>query len=184
MTIKRATQGERPSIASHHARRQLRLAAITLAVLSGLFGPPVTAGAFAGICGGSYDPSVNYPQRPDLRGPDFDGQAQIVVHVEEERAVAEIDGCFFDLGGEPIEVEFGSLDQVSVVLELHGELAEASVVVVEDGHWIDTIAASASVAFEMTSTMDLDLVITGTGPMAPTVPVVIRKPIEGDPEPS
>ena len=92
-------------------------------------------------------------------------------------------GCV-ETDGEPIEVEFGSLDQVSVVLELHGELAEASVVVVEDGHWIDTIAASASVAFEMTSTMDLDLVITGTGPMAPTVPVVIRKPIEGDPEPN
>ena len=184
MKIELTTQRNHPSITHHRARRQLRLAALALAVLSGPFSPPSGAWAYTGICGGTYDPSVNYPQRPDLRGPDFDGQAQIVVHVEEERAVAEIDGCFFDLGGEPIEVEFGSLDQVSVVLELHGELAEASVVVVEDGHWIDTIAASASVAFEMTSAMDLDLVITGTGPMAPTVPVVIRKPIEGDPEPN
>ena len=111
------------------------------ALVACLFGAPTAARATAGVCDGIYEPSASYPKRSILGGLDVRGEAAIIVYVEAERALAEIDGCLYDLGGEPLVIDFGGLDQVTLLFELHGSLRDGSVLVLGDGSWVGTFAA-------------------------------------------
>ena len=159
--------------------------ATELTILTGLvamlLGWPALGWSSVDVCGQVYDPASAYPV---LAGPSISGEAAIVVHIGAERASVDIDGCFYEIGGDVLEVDFGHLDEVRVFFELEGPLWGASVSVTDDSGWTEVHAVDdGSFVYVMSTESSLHFEVAAPGPLGPVMPLVIRKPIEEEPSP-
>ena len=93
----------------------------------------------------------SYPLLPDLPGADIDGDAHVVIDLDQH--VIWVDGRPFALDDRPIDIEFGNLDRITWTFMVPPD-AEAGEIVVG---------------------------ITPPGEPAPTIPVVVIRPTDPDP---
>ncbi|EDM80577.1 hypothetical protein PPSIR1_36829 [Plesiocystis pacifica SIR-1] len=147
-------------------------------------------------CTPEFDPGQTYPLLPDLPGADVEGEAGVVVHLLPGRAVIEQAGGFYELGGRPLELAFGDLSMVRVVIELPGyplaDGSEASVFVTEGdptvGYaWLETLTSGGGSVTRDLVPEDLELSygfeIGAPEAAGPTVPDLVIKPVPDKPEP-
>ncbi len=154
--------------------------------------PVLTAAlALASTAGAStYDPNASYPLLPDLPGADIEGEASIIIHLNQGRAVIELDGQFYDVGDRPLEVDFAGLARLTVFFMLTD--AGDGLFVTEDQLWTDTLDTSPrshAIAFDIDIENDArfpvyEFEVTTPGQDAPTFPDIVVKPTQDDPDPT
>ena len=116
-----------------------------------------TAVAAEQACGDAFDPSASYPVLPQTSGPDVSGEPGIVVHLQDYRGVAEIDGCLYELN-RPLEIDFDGLDFVSLLFEIHGDSTAAlEVFVTDDSSGYELAAVEGSLLTYTMTTGDGEL---------------------------
>jgi hypothetical protein len=135
--------------------------------------------------------STNYPLLPDRPGADIQGEARIVIHLDQDPPLVEVDGQLYALGGRALEIAFDDLDHVTLLFVAP---LGSSVFVTEDGLWtqeIDPSITSKLLAFDVfeASGSGLDPVAYGfevalPGQSAPTIPDVVIRPTDDDPDPT
>lgn len=175
-----------------HIVRSVTLASAlsSLALVATDFGSDSDADAAAaeaastGSCGASFDPEGRYPLLPEVEGPDLSGEAGVVVHLQHHRGVVELGDCLYQLD-RPLEIGFGELDTVSLLLELHDEGSGSSELFVSEGEAFETHTIEGNFAVFAMSADDSEhgFELAAGGQAAPTVPVVIAKPVDDGPPP-
>lgn len=160
---------------------------LTLAIagtLAGTITPTsVDASSSATHCAAVYDPSASYPVLPNADGPDLSGEAGVLVYLHGDRAVVELDGCFY-VADRPLSIDFAGLDFVTLLVELPDHPAGARVHVTTDGRWLETLDVSASTfSYVMGPEHTLGFEVAKPGACAPTGPVIVSKPSGGNPKP-
>ncbi len=130
-------------------------------------------------------PATNYPLLPDLPGADISGHAHIVIYLDRDIPLVDVDGQLYAIGDRPLEVAFEHLDYMTLLFIVP---PTTSVFVTEDGLWMDELEPST-----VSRTLTYDLVdplipfafeLALPGQPAPTVPDVVIRPIENDPDPA
>ena len=163
----------------------LALALALSASLTTGFAPQqaLASSSSAASCGTDYDPGVSYPGMPTQAGADLDGEAGVLVQLHEDRAVVELEDCFYTLD-RALEVEYGTLDFMVLLLELPEHSAGAKVFVSEDGAWIDTIETSDTMLSYVLDTSSVyGFEIARPGQERPTQPPLEIKPVSENPAP-
>ena len=158
------------------------LIGVACGVVMSMFGP---ARADSASCDPSYNHAATYPSLVDLPGPDISGEAGIIIYLTRERAIVERDGCLYDVGDRPLEIAFGGLAAVTLLFELPDHPGGASIYVSEAEVWTEMLEPRGdSFAYVLNSEPSLGFEIASPDQPAPTVPVVVAKPIDDDPEPT
>ena len=180
MKIKHEVRGVRTS----KIRRQPGKFAVLLALVGALSSIAPEAKADGPACIEAHDPALAYPQLPDPQGPDLVGEAGVVFTVEADRTLVEIGGCLYELGERGLELDFAGLDQVDLIFELPENPTGAPVLVEVDGVAIETfetLGGTFEYAMTDASSLAFDFgQVTGSA----SGPILIRKPIEDDPDPA
>lgn len=129
--------------------------------------------------------AINYPLLPDLPGADISGQARIVIYLDQGLALVDVDGQLYAIGDRPLEVAFEGLDSMTLLFVVP---PDTGVFVTEDGLWMDELEPSP-----VSRTLTYDLVdplipfgfeLQVPGQPAPTVPDIVIRPTENDPDPA
>jgi hypothetical protein len=162
----------------------LQLALAIAGALAGITAPTsVDASSSASNCADVYDPNASYPALPSASGPDVTGEAGVVLYLHANRAVLELDGCFY-VADRPLLIDFARLDFVTLLVELPDHAAGARVYVTTDDKWIETLDVSGSTfRYTLGPVHALGFEIAVPGHSAPTGPVVVSKPTGGNPKP-
>lgn len=185
MTTKHVDNGI-PTLHDHSkTRRKLIEMTASIGLIGALIGAAAPAVASettsAANCGETYDPNATYPSLPKTHDADISGEAGIVMFLHEDRGVVERDGCFYSTD-RPITVDFATLDFVTVLIELPDHAAGGRVFVTEDGVLLETIDVQGNFfSYVLTSDHSLGFEIAAPSQAAPTVPPIVTKP--HDPEP-
>ena len=148
----------------------------------------VSAAAITAWPAAAQDPTAVCSPLLDLPGPDIEGEPRIVIHLDQGRTTLDLDGLCYELHGRPLEVGFSGLDLITLLFVLP---AGARLFVTEDDLWIDTLESSpwsSVVAFDLDHERlgaldDLGFEFVGPGQPAPTLPDIVLKPTEDDPDP-
>lgn len=135
-----------------------------------------------------------YPLLPDLPGADIYGEARLVIYLDQNEPLVEVDGQLYALGGRPLEVAFDGLDHVTLLFVVP---RNAGVFVTEDGVWtqnLDPSSTSRMLAFDLpdmfgstppsSETEEFGFEVALPGQPGPTVPDVVIRPTEDDPDPT
>lgn len=166
--------------------RSMRALALVLGLAGSLFAAPERASASdssSAQCGSSYDPGVSYPALSTPNGADLSGEAGVFVYMHADRAVAELDDCFYTLDRELL-IDVGTLDTVVMLLELPDHSAGATVFVTEDGAWIDTLELSGPLmSYVLDPHSSYGFEVAAPGQEHPVTPIVKTKPTSEDPAP-
>lgn len=176
----------RTRIPNRHRRvlaASLTACAIVLAGLASL--DPASANSLGSICELEFDADAPYPPLPASWGLDMYARDGVVLFLQTHRGVVQLDGCLYELD-RPLELDAYGLDHVSLLIELPDHSAGAQVyVTTEDGVLLEVLDINAG-AFEylLTEGLSLGFGVATPGEPLPTIPVVITKPIDDDPEPS
>lgn len=127
----------------------------------------------------------------DRNGVALDTGARVVLEFDGERARVEIDGVSLELGNGELELELGGPQTLYFVVGEYGGLH-----VTENGVWIETLSVSPGsdlIVYEVDwdprvpASLGMELGFEWVGDpgwTAPTLPHVIVKPKEDDPDPS
>ncbi len=157
---------------NHYLTRPFLLFFASLVMASVLSGPATASS------------NLSYPLLPDLPGADIQGEARIVIHLDEVEPLVEDGRQLFALGGRPLEIGFGDLDHITLLIVVP---LGARVFVIEDGQVTDEIdppITSEVVALDVyQKSGEVGLAIALPGQPAPTVPDVVIRPTDDDPEP-
>lgn len=177
---------------AHTGLRQLARAAslatalTSLALVAGEFGSDEGAveASDTSACATTFDTRASYPMLPESAGPDLSGEAGVVVHLQQHRGVVELGDCLYQLD-RPLEIAFEDLDAVALLLELHDEFSTSTELFVSTAGTVETHTLDQAFAvFSLTpETSELGFEIAAPGQSAPTVPVVIAKPVDDGPPP-
>ena len=179
--------GIRAAFDRHRRRRRLLTMAIvtSVATLRGVVSSaPANADTGPLDCGAVYDPSATYPTLSEVStGPDVSGEAGLTIYLHEDRAVVEIGDCFRAVD-RPLEVDFGELDLLTLLIELPDHPVGASVRVSEDDEWLETVNSPGNtLSYVMLPDHSLGFEIAPPQTAAPTGPIVVAKPTTGNPKP-
>jgi hypothetical protein len=129
--------------------------------------------------------ATTYPLLPDLPGADISGQARLVIYLDQGIALIDVDGKRYAIGDRPLDVAFEDLDTMTLLVIVP---TDTGVFVTEDGLWVDELEPSP-----VSRTLTYDLVdplipfgfeLAVPGQPAPTVPDVVIRPTENDPDPA
>jgi hypothetical protein len=137
----------------------------------------------------------SYPVLPDLPGADISGQARIVIDLEQGIALVEVEGQLYALDDRPLEVAFDDLERITLLFVVP---KDAGVFVTEDGLWtreLEPSRLSTLLAFDLfdafeagalspSETEEFGFQIALPGQPAPTIPDVVIRPTEDDPDPT
>jgi hypothetical protein len=133
---------------------------------------------------------TNYPLLPDLPGADIRGEARVVIHLDQDTPLVEVDGQLYALDGRALEVGLDDLDHVTLLFVAP---PGAGILVTEDGLWtqeIDPSITSKLLAFDVfgssvphSTPEEFGFEIGLPGQPAPTVPDVVIRPTDDDPDP-
>ena len=136
------------------------------------------------VCERPFDPDAYYPPLPRTEGTDLSGEAGVELHLQRHRAVVDLDGCLYGVD-RPLEIDFADLEQVTLLFELHGAGAESKVFVTHTSGGVEALTVRGS-TFDYTMSAEENLGFEPATPTqaAPTVPVMIAKPKDGDPPPN
>lgn len=129
-----------------------------------------------------------YPQLPDLPGADVRGQARVLVYLDQEGSLVEVDGVIYSLGGRPLELAFDDLELITLLFVVPDG---AGLFVTEDGVWTADLQPSTSsrmLAYDLFDTVpepgEFGFEVALPGQPAPTVPDLVIRPTDDDPDPS
>jgi hypothetical protein len=135
--------------------------------------------------------TTRYPLLPDLPGADIEGEAQIVIYFVYDDyhqiiPLVQVDGQLFALGGRPLELATSDLDFITLLFVAP---RDSTVFVFEDGdltQQLDPLSGSKFRAFDMvgpsTSGAEVyDVMVAPIGQPAPTVPDLVIRPTDPDP---
>lgn len=190
MNTKHVNNGIRTLTARRQNRRALTITTSMLALVGALLGATSVAASGSALggpapnCGVAYDETASYPTLPEASGPDVSGAAGVMLYIDQDHAVVELDGCFYE-ADRPIEIDFAGLDFVTLLFELPDAGAEVFVSV--DRAWIETIelpSTSTTFSYVLTPDNPLGFEVAAPAQTAPTVPVVVAKPTDHNPEPT
>jgi hypothetical protein len=129
--------------------------------------------------------ATKYPLLPDLPGADISGHARIVIYLDQDIPLVEVGGKLYAIGDRPLEVAFEHLGYMTLLFIVP---PVTGMFVTDDGLWMDEIEPSS-----VSRTLTYDLVdpliplgfeLATPGQPAPTVPDVVIRPIENDPDPA
>lgn len=137
-----------------------------------------------GTCSEVFAPSARYPRLPEVEGADVVGEPGVLVHLQHHRGVVELDGCLYELD-RPLEIDHDGLGVVSVLLELHDAGGTFELFVSSDAAVETHSLAEPFAVFSLgPSSPSLGFELAAPGQSAPTVPVVVAKPVDEDPPPN
>lgn len=174
-------------IASAPSGRWLRIAPITalLASLnSELPSPLPSSGGTADSCGVSFNPNATYPPLPEVKGPDVSGEPGVLIHLQPGRGVVELEDCLYELD-RPLEVDFTGLNHVELLFDVSGASYGARMFVSDASGVFESFEVYDGVfAYMMVAEGPLGFEVAPLTQMAPTVPIVVTRPREDDPEPT
>jgi hypothetical protein len=129
--------------------------------------------------------ATNYPLLPDLPGADISGHARVVIYLDQGIPLVDVDGQLYAIGDRPLEVAFEELDYMTLLFIVP---PDTGVFVTVDGLWMDELEPSS-----VSQTLTYDLVdplipfgfqLAVPGQPAPTVPDLVIRPTENDPDPA
>lgn len=144
---------------------------------------PIAATSTA-VCIEDFDPAADFPPLPALDGADFSDEPGIVLHLEQHRGVVDLDGCLYEVD-RPLAVAFADLEQVMFVIELHGTGESAELFVTDEAGGVELYSVDGPLfTVPMGADTSMSFEVATPGQSAPTVPVVVAKPIEEDPPPT
>jgi hypothetical protein len=153
-------------------------------VMFGLDAEADTAtGDSTSTCVSAFDPDADYPLLSEQAGPDVSGEPGVVVHLQHSRGVVELGDCLYEID-RPLELDVSGYDMISILLELHGDATGDNTLFVSTGAELETYSVTQTeLLFTMdpNTTMGFELGLPGQA--APTIPVVIAKPVDEPPPP-
>lgn len=164
-----------PTVHTTPVRPSLARAACSIALLGLALGWPSSASAL--------------PLLPDLPGPDIRDQQHIIIHLDRSEPLVEVDGQLRALGQRPLELAADEIDDITLLFVLpYG----AELFISENGEWMDTLDGSAvsnMLAYDLRNRTSGESVVFGfevglPAQPGPTVPMIIVRPTEDDPDPN
>ena len=168
-------------------RRRLTASLIACAiVVTGLAGlGPARANSLDASCEFEFDADAAYPPLAESWAGDMYLRYSIVLFLQSHRAVVELDGCLYEID-QPLEVNAYGPSNVSLLIELPDYSADAQVyVTTEDGVLLEILDTNADTfEYVLPRGLSLGFAVANPGEPLPTIPVVVTKPIDDDPEPS
>ena len=134
-------------------------------------------------CDAPYDPAAIYPALPEPSGTaDLSAEAGLIIHIEEARALVELDGCLYTVD-RPLLVDFDGLDFITLIVELPASTSHSEVYVHDAaGAALYTVTGS-SLTYVWEPTQEVGFELAAPDQAAPTGPIVVAKPTSGNPEP-
>ncbi|MCA9701646.1 MAG: hypothetical protein KC431_29265 [Myxococcales bacterium] len=142
------------------------------------------AASSSAVCIEDFDADADFPPLPALAGADFRGEPGIVLHLEQHRGVVDLGGCLYEVD-RPLAVDFAGLERIMFVIELHGTPENTELFVTDDFGGLEVHTADGPLlTVPMGADASMGFEVTTPGQSAPTVPVVVAKPIEEDPPPT
>lgn len=144
-----------------------------------------TAWASVTSCDPIYNPSTSYPVLSYSEVPSINGEEGVFIYLLDDRALVEHDdACLYEVDETVLEIDFGNLEEVTLVFELPDYAAGATVHVTQKGVLIESLRLEGgSFTYILAEDSELGFEISIPGMPAPTVPVVVTKPTTDDPEP-
>ena len=134
-------------------------------------------------CVADYEPSGTFPRLPEAAGADLSGEPGVLIHLEQHRSVVELDDCLYEVD-RPLVIDFADLELMSLLLELP-ETASASTLFLSSPAGVEVHVVEDGIAtFSMSPDTSLGFELAAPGQSAPTVPIIIAKPVDDDPPPS
>lgn len=186
MYTTRDSNGVIASTASAAYRHALRIAPLTalLATVTARAPDLLRASESTRHCDVAFEADHSYPPLPEADGPDLSGEPGVLIHLQRERGVVELGDCLYELN-RPLEVDFSGLSQIELLFDLPGAELGARVFVTDaSGMLEDFEVYGGTFGHTMTASDELGFEVAPLLQTAPTVPVVVTRPIEDDPEPN
>lgn len=152
-------------------------------ILSALFAQLCWASAAqAGPCMENYKHRAKYPALSSIDTDSIGEHSELTIYVQDHEAVAEIDGCFYTITDEPLELDpseqitlnFVFIDLLTTELLLH----------TQDGTTFVLQPGGGYFEFTLTYGIGASLAFPTSPHEAPFVPIIVRKPKEPEQEPS
>lgn len=148
-------------------------------------GPGVQASSGSN-CGGNFSTASTYPGLPSTTNADISGEAGVDLYLETDRMVVEIDSCFYEVD-RTLELDFDGLDEIELMIELHGGGAQPTVFVTRPTGSETYTPSGTSFDYVLDETDDDVLIgfeLAGAGQSVPTTPIAQIRPKDGDPPPT
>lgn len=186
MSSKRVFSGVRASSFQALTRRGLATMAFVAAELLAAGSAPALASgsdssSSVSHCAAVYDPSASYPGLSELEGPDV-SSAGVVLYLHQDHAVAELEGCFYRVD-RALEIDFGSLDFVTLLFEFPDHGTHSQMLVSDGGERVEVLdLPTPSLDYVVRPGEKLGFVYGASASAAPTTPVIVTSPPD-NPEP-